>query len=173
MGRSGAHAGVVIDADIQERLIADLRNKLTQDATLILSLLGITGAGSLVGLIITWPTFSEGSGKWMLAIGTVFVVLLFSAIIFRLWRGPRTVVLTSYPAGSVVEAGSDGHYLWQASALGSTRVVLDVYSRMWLTRDSVLLRPKSSPLTLILPRRGFTEDAVQALEAHFAQTNRG
>ncbi|VXB53301.1 hypothetical protein MICRO8M_20049 [Microbacterium sp. 8M] len=172
-GRSETQGRLVVDAHTQERLIADLRNRLTEDAMLILVLLGVAGGVALIALISTWHAFAEGSGDWMLVLAVVFLGLSLSAILYRLRRGPRTAVLTSYPIGSVVEAGSDGNHLWQTAALGSTRVTLDVYSRMWLTADSVMLRPKSSPVTSILPRSALTEKAVHALEARFNQKSGG
>lgn len=50
-GRPGAQDGVIVDEDTQERVITDLRNKLTEDAMPALVLFGLTGFLSLLMLI--------------------------------------------------------------------------------------------------------------------------
>ncbi|MCE4026911.1 YcxB family protein [Microbacterium sp. Au-Mic1] len=169
---SGAHAGVVIDADIQEHLVADLRHKLTEDAKPAMVLFGAVGFVSLLALIGLYRDLIGAGTFWLVLLSLLMGVLIPIRIVIQLRNVPRKAVSTSYPIGSRVDAGTDNGYVWHSAALGSARTMLSVYDKVRVTADSVMLKHASSPTTIILPRAAFTEEDIRTLEEHFAPKNR-
>ncbi len=173
VGRPDRRAGVVIDEDVQERLIADFRSKLTSDSMLVVCLFGFLGFVSLLSLIGLFRDPSASGAFWLMAVATLLSALVLIRTFILLRVAPRKAVVRAYPIGSSVEAGFEDGYLRHTSALGSTRTVIDLYSKLTLTADSVMLKPRESPITMTLPRRAFAEEDVRALEAHFAPKDGG
>lgn len=170
---SGVHAGVVVDADIQEHLIADLRRKLTEGAKPALILFGALGFVSLLALIGLYRDLIGAGTFWLALLSLLMGVLIPIRILIQLRTVPRKAVSTSYPIGSRVDAGTDNGHVWHSAALGSARTVLSVYDKLRVTADSVMLKHVSSAMTMILPRAAFTEEDIRALEEHFNPKSRG
>jgi len=167
-GRLGAQGGVIVDEDTQERVIADLRSKLTEDAMPTMVLFGLVGFLSLLTLVGFYRDFAATGVIWVVAVPVVLGLLIPIRIFVQLRTAPRRMVSTSYPIASRVVAGTDDGYLWHSAALGSARTILSVYGKLRLTADSVMLKHAAAPTTIVLPRKAFTEDDIRTLEAHFA-----
>lgn len=167
--RTDRRARVLIDGVVQERMTADLKGRLIQDTMPAIFFIGIVGFMSLLALISFFRDLAAWGLTWMAGVSILLCASILIRAIINLRTSPRKIVARFYPIGFLADAGVDDGYLRQSTALGSARTVLNVYDKLALTTDSVMLKQSAS--IMIVPRRAFAEEDVRALEAHFATKN--
>lgn len=105
--------------------------------------------------------------RTVLCVPALILFLGVVSSILRSKQGIRTMVANSMPVGSRVAARIDAEFLTHSGYWGRSEFRLELYYGITVSDHCVFLTSGSPGVSVVIPRRAFTEGDVERLQKHF------